>query len=211
MNKFIELPASKKSLARRKRVCGKGINDAWYIVQPMGADGKQTMCPYYQKWHNMIRRCYDPVSLKKRPTYIGCTVCKEWLTFSVFRKWMEQENWIGLELDKDIICIGNGVYAPEFCCFTTPQQNNLLTDHRNAQGPYPQGVSFNKEKGKFVASCRVNGKQKNLGYTDSCHRAEAIYLNFKRDLIIKVARASQDSRIKNGLLRHADFLVNNPV
>ena len=124
---------------------------------------------------------------------------------------MEQENWIGLELDKDIICIGNGVYAPEFCCFTTPQQNNLLTDHRNAQGPYPQGVWIDKRNGKFTAACNVNGKRKYLGLFDTPYRAEAAYINCKYDVIIDAAMASSNERIKHGLLRHADFLVNNPV
>ena len=121
---------------------------------------------------------------------------------------MECQPWQGKQLDKDIIAIGNKVYCSAFCCFTTYRENNLLGDSGAARGQYPQGVSFNKRAGKFVAQCSANGKRKFLGYFDSVYRAEAAYLNFKYDVIIAVAMAATDSRIKTGLLAHAAFLVN---
>ena len=211
MKKFIELPASKHSISIRKLAYGKGINDANYIVQRIDADGKHTMCPYYRRWFDMLSRCYSKAVQKRYPTYIGCTVCEEWLLFSNFRKWMECQPWQGNHLDKDIVKVGNQVYCPALCCFTTGQENSLFCDSGASRGKYPTGVHFDKRNGKFVAQCNVNGKKKHLGYFKTAHSAEAHYINFKRDLIIKTAMASSDPRIKNGLLRHANNLVNNPV
>ena len=188
----------------KKLVFGKGINDADYDTK---------VCPYYREWYKMIQICYSTKwqANNDDEDLDGRTVCKEWLLFSTFRRWMENQPWQGKQLDKDIIDIGNQVYCPEYCCFTTPQENSLLNDQRNARGQYPQGVCFNRFHGKFVASCNVNGKKKHLGYFKTAHSAEAHYINFKRDLIIKTAMASSDPRIKDGLLRHANNLVNNPV
>ena len=39
-------------------VYGFGINDATYVVNDQES-GRQIVCPFYQKWHAMIRRCYS--------------------------------------------------------------------------------------------------------------------------------------------------------
>jgi len=104
----------------RKLVCGVGINDADYRVRvqkelPKSSSGKRNretvfMCPFYKVWENMINRCYNPRHLVKRPTYIDCTVCEEWKIFSNFKAWMETQNYIDRQLDKDLIVKGNKVY-----------------------------------------------------------------------------------------------------
>ncbi|TOB13963.1 hypothetical protein, partial [Vibrio parahaemolyticus] len=66
-----------------KLIQGVGINDADYA---------SSKCPYYKKWHGIIIRCYDKSYQERKPSYVGATVCKEWLTFSNFRDWcIEQE------------------------------------------------------------------------------------------------------------------------
>jgi hypothetical protein len=42
-----------------KLVHGVGVNDADYAVNPLGPDKRGRMCPYYDVWHNMLRRAYD--------------------------------------------------------------------------------------------------------------------------------------------------------
>lgn len=202
---FIEIPASKNSIANRKLIHGKGINDASYAAQPK-INGKRLMCPYYQKWHSMIKRCYSEVIHKKRPTYIGCTVCDEWLTFSGFKEWMIKQNWQGMHLDKDIIKPGNKVYSPDNCSFVTQELNSLLNDHGRARGFYPQGVHFYNPTGKYKAQINANGTKIAIGYYSTIEAARKAYKKVKTALIFKTADEQTDPRIANGLRLHAEIL-----
>ena len=124
MVEFIEMPASKKSLSFRKPVFGVGTNDADYIIDRR-IDGKRVACPIYRAWKNMLKRCHSDKYQKDRPTYIGCSVCKEWLTFSNFRRWMLTQDWQGKQIDKDIKFKGNKIYSPETCMFVTNKENTI--------------------------------------------------------------------------------------
>jgi hypothetical protein len=80
----------------------------------------------YVCWHNMLTRCYDPNYVTKFPTYKGCSVCFEWLNFSTFNSW-HNENYIeGFHLDKDLLVKGNKVYSPNTCKFISAKDNYLL-------------------------------------------------------------------------------------
>ena len=85
----------------------------------------------YLYWKCMIERCYDPYELNKRPTYIDCTVCKEWLNFQNFAKWYEENyyecNEHKMSLDKDILVKGNKIYSPETCIFVPMNINDMFT------------------------------------------------------------------------------------
>ena len=177
-----------------------GINDASYIVTTK-VDGKQTMCPYYSRWVNMIKRCYSDEYQARYPTYIGCSVCDEWLLFSNFKEWMTGLDWQGKELDKDILVQGNKIYSPDNCIFLTSAINSLLVANDADRGKYPQGVSFNKMKGKFGAQYRVNGKTKHLGHFDNPDEASAVYKKFKYQLIAEVS-ATQPEPIRSALLAY---------
>ena len=70
----------------RKLTFGVGIKD---ISTPTGDI-------QYHLWQEMLKRCYYEPHLKKEPAYRGCTVCDEWLTFSNFKRWMDNnyvEGW----------------------------------------------------------------------------------------------------------------------
>lgn len=123
-NQFVEIPASKQSLARRRPVYGLGVNDSDYITKQL-VDGKYIRCPYYEVWTSMLERCYSDKYQAKHLTYIDCSVCDAWLTFSNFKSWMEIQDWQGKELDKDIRVKGNKVYAPSTCRFVTRAENNI--------------------------------------------------------------------------------------
>ena len=77
----------------------------------------------YFKWSNMIKRCYDQKVQEKHPTYIGCTVCSEWLCYENFFKWITSRDYKGLELDKDRKIKGNRVYSPDTCELITLKEN----------------------------------------------------------------------------------------
>tara|TARA_R110000744_G_scaffold246942_1_gene363421 strand:- start:2656 stop:3315 length:660 start_codon:yes stop_codon:yes gene_type:complete len=209
MQEFIEIPANPSSLARRKPLFGVAINDAWYVTQPT-VIGKRFICPYYCTWKDMIKRSYYQSFIKKNPTYKGCSVVKEWLLFSNFRKWMEAHDWEGRELDKDILISGNKEYGPESCIFVSHKNNSLLNRHEAVRGEYPQGVSLRKDNGKYKSGCSVNGKQTHLGCFDTIKAAEYVYLVFKADLIRKTAHeeeAANNPKLQSALLRHAELFA----
>ena len=203
---FKEIPANKLSILQRKPVYGVGINDADYMTL-VTVDCKQYRCPYYKRWLDMLTRCYDDKFQKRFPTYIGCTICKEWVKFSNFRSWMENQDWPGKSLDKDIISQGNKIYSPSTCIFVTEEINNLLTNKKLSRGDYPLGVSLKKRNGKYVAQCRAYGKTKHLGYFDTANEARKAYIKFKVRLIIKIADEQCD-QLKEALYRRAELLNN---
>lgn len=100
------------------------------ILPKVSENGIQTR--EYATWRNMLKRCYDPKSLERNPTYKGCEVCKRWHSFSNFLEDMPNiENYLlwlnnpnqGISLDKDLKCKGNKVYSLETCCFLTRSDN----------------------------------------------------------------------------------------
>ena len=205
--KFKEIPAGKMSLAKRSCLFGLGINDAIYQVV-YKANGKRLVCPYYRKWVDMLSRAYSIDFHETNPTYKDVTVCKEWLTFSSFRKWMQRQDWKGLELDKDIINPGNKVYSPENCCFVSRGLNALLINSESNRGALPRGVSFNKQKNIFRSDCRFYGKLKHLGYFGSVELASLVYRKFKANLVVEAAFDQTDERIERGLMHHARLIMD---
>lgn len=79
----------------------------------------------YQCWKGILERCYSPEYHKKQPTYVGCSVCNDWLNFQNFATWYEDNYVEGYQIDKDIRVEGNKVYGPEYCQFVTQEKNNI--------------------------------------------------------------------------------------
>ena len=104
---------------KKDMVYGVGINDAEYSVHEYkkinGRRKTVWRCPYYNRWIDILKRCYSKGFHSKNPTYKGCTVSEEWLIFSNFRDWMIKQNWEGKQLDKDLLFEGNKIYNPETC------------------------------------------------------------------------------------------------
>ena len=153
-------------------------------------NGKATKL--YNTWKNMLKRCYDPKLHEKEPTYIGCTVCDEWLNFQNFALWYD-ENYYEIPgqrmaLDKDILIKGNKIYSPDACCFTPQNINTLFTKRDNDRGDCPVGVYYDKQSKKYKAKCSLGtGRQKHLGYYDTSEEAFNAYKEFKEAYIKKVA------------------------
>lgn len=175
---FIKVKASNMSLAKRKPVFGAGVNDADYAITTL-VEEKRFMCPVYSKWHCMIRRCYCLKYLSKKPTYVGCSVCDEWLTFSNFSKWYEKHNIDGYELDKDIKIKGNKIYSPNACLFVPQAINALLTNCEIGKGLYKLGVATKSKYGKYRSQIRIDGKTVYLGMFDSEGEAHNKYIKAK--------------------------------
>ena len=206
MSDFKEVKANTNSISKRKLVLGVGVNDSYYITDRT-INGKRMRCPYYMKWLSMLSRCYNEKYQARQPTYAGATVCKEWLTFSVFKAWMIDQEWQGKDLDKDIINPGNKHYSPDSCCFVSGRINALLNNCSSSRGEYPQGVNFNKQRGKYQAYCNYAGKIKHLGRFKTVNAASLRYRLFKSQLVRKLAQKQTDERIEHGLMQHAKLIL----
>ena len=195
----------------KRLVFGVGINDADYVTQVMETisyiDGKQKqklvwVCPFYRKWSDMLGRCYSQKCQVKYPTYQGCYVTKEWLTFSTFRVWMAQQNWEGRELDKDILFPGNKVYSPDTCVFVDQKVNSFILENTASRGEWPIGVDFHKPCGKFQARCWsvTTGKREYLGLFKTPEEAHAAWLTFKLEQAYILAAEQSDERVAKALI-----------
>lgn len=204
-NRFVEIPASKKSISKRKLIRGVGTNDADYVTSAV-IGGKSIQCHFYVRWRRMIDRCYSKKYQEASPTYIGCSVCKEWLLFSNFKKWMIKQDWKGKQLDKDIIKYDNKVYSPDTCVFVSLDLNSLIKNRDQLRGEYPKGVTILKSTGKFIAQIYCGGKNIDLGRFVSVTEAAGAYKNAKSNIILAAADKQADRRIKAGLRLHAKML-----
>lgn len=202
---FIEIPASARSIVKRKLVHGVGINDAAYTIRPT-INNKKEICPFYKKWSGMMKRCYSKKFTDVNPTYSDCRVCTEWLTFSNFKSWMKNQYWEGCDLDKDIISPGNKLYCPNMCCFVTHSLNSLLCDSGAIRGSYKKGVCWDESRGKYKAYINNNGRLTHIGLFITESLAYAAYSEVKTSLILQAASEQTDPRIANGLRLHAELL-----
>lgn len=195
----------------RKLVCGVGNNNADYVVQRKETvgyvDGKRKQkqvwtCPYYRIWASMIDRCYSDKTQNKNPTYRGCSVSEEWLTFSVFKGWMEKQNWEGRHIDKDLLFEGNKIYSADTCVFVTQAVNNFTLDSGAARGEWLIGVCWNQVKGKFQSRCRnpFTRKTEFLGYFDCEQEAHNAWVRRKLELAYDLAAIQTDPRVAEALI-----------
>lgn len=191
---------------KNKLICGIGINDAQYntsISEIINGKRKTVWtCPFYKRWSKMLVRCYSKQWLKSNPHYLGCSVCDEWLYFSRFKSWMEQQDWEGKELDKDLLVAGNREYGPEVCLFVSRAVNSFLIDQETSRGQFPIGVYFDKSKNKFRAMCSVVGTSKNkaLGTFRTAEEAHEVWLAFKVEQAYLLASLQTDERVAAALI-----------
>lgn len=197
-----------KLYKRNRLIHGVGINDADYHTVKHGiVNGKHKIvwrCDFHMKWMSMVQRCYSPSFQSKFPTYKGCTVCNEWLTFSVFKSWMEKQDWQGLQLDKDIIEPGNKVYSPSTCVFIPRAINVIMTDAGASRGECPIGVCRNGKR--FQSQLTVKGKSKYLGLYSTIEEASDAYKQAKSAYILDVIEQhpTLDERVKQSLTAIAE-------
>ena len=191
MLKFVSKPATAQSIAQRKRIQGVGINDATYLTK-YTHEGKEVRCPIYQKWVSMLRRCYSAAWLKRCPSYAGCTVANEWLTFSNFANWYTNNYVAEFHLDKDFKVAGNTEYGPDTCLFIPQELNKLLTGSLKSK-ELPKGVSLNKKLNKYGASISISKQTTHLGVFNTVEEAQQAYAKAK------------NKHIKSKMLEYPEF------
>ena len=195
----------------RKLVFGVGINNADYRVENYEmvdcVDGKRKSklvwrCAYYIVWKNMLMRCYSAKYQERKPTYVGCTVTEDWLTFSNFRAWMEKQNWEDKQLDKDLLFEGNKIYSADTCVFVTGALNNFTNDHKAKRGEWLIGAYWHKASGKFKAQCKnpLTKKNEYLGCFTCEQQAHEAWLKRKLELAHDLAAIQTDERVAKALI-----------
>ena len=203
---------------KSKLVYGVGINDADYVThkfETTEVNGKQKrrlvwVCPYHQKWKHMLMRCYSAKYQEKKPTYKGCSVSEGWLTFSVFKSWMEKQDFEGKQLDKDILFECNKVYSAETCVFVTRGINLFTTDRGNDRGEWLIGVYWEKGRGEFRSRCRnpSTKKQEHLGYFTCEQQAHEAWLKRKLELAHLLEEEQTDERVAKALIERYTNYTN---
>lgn len=205
-------------------VCGIGINDADYLVvkkeQYIGPDGsikiKKTTCPFYRAWADMLSRCYREKYHKVFPSYKDCSVCDDWIRFTNFKRWMEQQDYKDNVLDKDLKVTGNKVYSPETCLFISPKVNGYITikHGRNTSGLI--GASYqttSKQRNKWISSCsQLNGKNKTLGRFATALEAHLAWCKFKAEMgeeLIKEQNQELVIQAIQGFVNNLELCANN--
>jgi hypothetical protein len=181
---------------------GFGVNDADYAVMPRVA-GKHVYCPYYQKWHHMLMRCYCEKFHAKRPNYIGCNACEEWRSFMAFRAWMMTQDWQRKELDKDL-CGDGKLYSPDNCVFISQALNSFMTDRAAERGLFPIGVR--KIGNRFQSRVNVNGNMKFLGAFGTPEEAHAAWVIAKTNLANDFIAIESDARVIQGIRKYIDSI-----
>ena len=199
-----------------KLVYGIGTNDLPYRVQvweelPKNG-GKRILksvfrCKYYVVWRDMLKRCHSKKYLESNPTYIGTSVCREWLSATAFKKWMEQQDWRDKCLDKDIIAPGSKLYSPETCAFVLATTNSFVTARDACRGDYPIGVYLDKHAGKYKAQCNNHSTRKpeHLGLFLTPEDAHESWRKRKHELAQLVAATESDIRVVEALKKRYSF------
>ena len=179
-------------------------------------DGKWCSTWEYNKWMNMLKRCFDNKYKEKEPTYKNVTCCDRWLCFVNFLEDLEalkkEYNWSEnetLNLDKDILHKGNKIYSLENCVLVPDWINSLFTKRDNDRGEYPIGVYYHKQAKKYQAQCNINGKQIRLGLYSTPEQAFNAYKIAKENEIKRIANEcvskgyiTKDSRLYNAMISY---------
>ncbi len=185
-------------------VNGVGVNDADYsVVVSKIIDGVSVVvfrCPYYTKWRSVLERCYGKKLKSIRPTYEGCTVCKEWLYFSKFKAWMETQDWEGKHLDKDILVEGNKHYSPETCVFVSHELNCFVLSKDTSKRGLPTGVYLKKVTGKYVATGSDGPRSVYLGYYNTVEEAHRAWVEYKIQRVYEFKENGLEDKVVDALL-----------
>lgn len=164
-------------------VYGKGINDSCRPVSKKtyknGVMTSSWICPKYEMWKGMLRRCLDTNFKSKNQRYAMCEVDNRWLIFSNFEQWLGNSNLKGMEVDKDLIFDGNKIYSQDLCFLVPSRINSLLCSTPKTRGLYPVGV--HEKRGRYYAqiSDQFNNKQRSLGYHHTPLSAHASWQDAK--------------------------------
>ncbi|AZF87738.1 hypothetical protein CPT_Mydo_163 [Proteus phage Mydo] len=154
---------------------------------PILKNGKMDI--YYSRWKDILKRCYSDKFLSKNPSYYGCSVCKEWLTFSKFKAWLEDNSFSGTEvIDKDLIFRGNKVYGPQSCTLIDSYLNSFMAlGGRDKNLPHGVGLQSGNCIKRYTAKISHEGKMKYIGSYLTSHEAHRAWQEQKAKIALLVS------------------------
>jgi hypothetical protein len=164
----------------------------------------------YSIWSNMIARCYDENRLSVHPTYRKCSVCDDWLIFSNFKSWFDENYIEGFQLDKDLLSGGESIYSPSTCCFLPQELNKAITMRDQSARSLPPGVvkhSWTKGCVRYSAQVGGGASHRHVGYFATPEEAFVSYKDAKeqyvKELAVKYYNQQMISeRVYNALLNY---------
>ena len=166
--------------SHKRLVYGVGVND---FNENVSIDGKSLKS--YECWVGMLDRCYGVKNNGRNSSYVGCSVCNEWLLFSNFKKWFDEHYKDGLYLDKDILVRGNRMYSPSTCSFVPLNINGIVLESNANRTERKNGVRHrtNRIRKPYVASISIRGNEKHIGYYATEDEAHEAYKCYKKKYI----------------------------
>lgn len=175
---------------------------SWYETT---AKGKKVRVynPYAAKWLGMLERSLSSKFKQSNPSYSNTTVCKEWLTFSNFKAWVDSQpnrDWVNLQLDKDLKFRNNDEYNKDSCIFVTQKVNTFVTNNKSRRSGLLGVTKFDQPRA-YLASCRnpFTLVQEKLGYFYTEREAHLAWKNRKHELALQLADL-QDCEIVKEIL-----------
>ena len=154
-------------------------------------------------------RCYSPHVLRGRPTYAGTEVCELWWDFMKFREWMVSQDWVGKDLDKDILSYGLpvNVYSPDTAAFIDRKLNSFFTLRQNHRGDYPLGVTYYKRGHKnYTARLNYPTGRESLGRFYTPEEAHKQWQIAKHAYGVELMNEQTDPRVIEAMGRILDNL-----
>jgi hypothetical protein len=153
-------------------VYGVGMNDY---------GGGVSKLKEYAIWKSILFRVYSPKSLNKYPTYVDCSVCSEWLSFSKFKQWWDSNYIDGYHLDKDLLKPGNKRYDPDVCVFIPRYVNNCLNLHSSLNRELPTGITI--KNGKYRVRMNHDGLERHIGVFSEKREAVSTWKRHKSEYV----------------------------
>ena len=126
---------------------------------------------FYKTWSQMLRRCTNPKDVAYKDYGArGIIVCEEWLNIRNFVDWCDltHPNQEGYTLDR----INNDLgYSPKNCRWVDKSTQAINRRMRRTNTSGFVGVGFNKSKGKWEASLKLNNIYKYIGRFNTIEEA----------------------------------------
>lgn len=143
---------------------------------------------YYNRWMEMLRRCYSNKVHERLPGYTECYVNIYFHNFQNFCYWCDCSYYEvpgeRMCLDKDILYYGNKEYSPTTCIFVPNKINTLFLINKSTHDDtLPLGVHYDKARNKYGVKVKIDCKSKFVGRYNTKKEAAYAYKNAKEDEI----------------------------
>lgn len=131
-------------------------------------------------------------------------MCKEWLTFSNFKRWFDENYIEGFAIDKDLLSLpGSKIYSPQTCCFLPRIINNAIKKFKTDKQIGIKHCS----NGCYRVVLSAHAKQTLVGYYNSLEEARLAYKFAKKQYFKELAEkyfqeGKISERVYNALLEY---------